>query len=169
MIGELLQRVNRELGTTIIFTTHDRLQAAALAQKTLVLENGRLVPTTYENSYACSLVSGEDGGWQCLLHDRVQLSFPKGSGVMPQGSGRVTIDPGRMHLAQNAKELPAGHAVVPGRVVLLMEEGRNIRVVVDVGVLMVVLLPEAVYHAVAPTVGSPVQLAIPEAACTFLL
>ena len=54
-IAALLRRINAEHGTTIVFTTHDRLQAARLAERTVVLESGRLTATTYENHYACTL------------------------------------------------------------------------------------------------------------------
>ncbi len=167
VIGELLQRINRELGTTIIFTTHDRLQAAALAQKTLVLENGRLVPTTYENSYAC-IISGDAGGWQCKLHDVVQLCFPGTPTSLRKDRGRVTLNPSMILLLPETGSVPSDHASLAGRVVLLMEEGGNVRVVVDAGVLMVVLMEGAAYRKVAPTVGSRVRLAIPETACTFI-
>ncbi|NLY40556.1 MAG: ATP-binding cassette domain-containing protein [Desulfovibrionales bacterium] len=41
VIAELLQRVNAEHATTIIFTTHDRAQAASLADNIVTLEQGR--------------------------------------------------------------------------------------------------------------------------------
>ena len=46
-IAALLRRINTEQGTTIVFTSHDRLQAASLAERTVVLESGRLATTTY--------------------------------------------------------------------------------------------------------------------------
>lgn len=41
VIADLLQRVNAEHATTIIFTTHDRAQAASLADNIVTLEQGR--------------------------------------------------------------------------------------------------------------------------------
>ena len=101
VISVLLQQINAARGTTIIFTTHDRLQAAALAQDTLVLENGRLAATTYENSYACTLLSGENGCLRCTLHGRVAIPFatPLSADQLTR-SGRVYIDPEKITLSR---------------------------------------------------------------------
>ncbi len=169
VISELLRHINGERGTTIVFTTHDRLQAATLAQHTLVLENGRRTNTTYENSYGCTIAPTPAGGQRYLLHSSVELVFSRPQVVLDHpASGRVSIDPERMSLSTMDDDFcPDNHAQLSGRVVMVMEEGQHIRVVVDVGVLMVVLMPTEAYHKNPPGIGLQIHLSIPCEACTL--
>jgi len=170
VITELLRRINSERKTTIVFTTHDRLQAATLAQHTLVLENGRRTNTTYENSYACTMEPTREGGQRYLLHGVLELVFPHRRCASDYPThGRVSIDPEMMHLSTTQASCAENHAQLSGRVVMVMEEGEKIRVVVDVGVLMVVLMHNEVYHQNPPSIGSRIHLSIPCDACTLTL
>jgi len=167
VISVLLQQINAARGTTIIFTTHDRLQAAALAQETLVLENGRLAPTTYENNYACTLLPEENGCLRCTLHGRVEIAFPMPhSGLQRAGSGRVYIDPEKITF-RRTDDLHANEGVV-GTIVLIMAEGEKIRVVVNIGVLMVVLMDRASYQRERPAIGESRSLRFESDAVTLL-
>jgi tungstate transport system ATP-binding protein len=167
IITELLRRINQERGTTILFTTHDRLQAAAMAQHTLVLEKGRLSDTAYDNSFGCSVRPLADGSVCCRLHGGIDIILPPRSHPdRLQTSGRLTIEPKKVLLLRSEAR-PDGTNLFIGPVVLTMAEGDFIRVVVNVGVLMVVLLEQAEYHRQAPSIGDKVHLAIPETACTL--
>nr|WP_321468661.1 ATP-binding cassette domain-containing protein [uncultured Desulfobulbus sp.] len=167
VITELLRQINAERGTTIVFTTHDRLQAASLAQHTLVLENGRRANTTYENSYSC-VVEPAGNGQRYLLHGVLELIFAHAqdptTGTI---NGRVSIDPEKIQLVAPSDACPENHAKLQGRVVMTMEEGRSVRIVVDVGALIVVLMANEAYRKNPPLIGSRICLAIPQAACTL--
>jgi tungstate transport system ATP-binding protein len=155
VISVLLQQINATRGTTIIFTTHDRLQAAALAQNTLVLENGQLAATTYENSYACT------------LHGRVAIPFATPlSADQLTSSGRVYIDPEKITLSRT-DDLHADEGV-KGTIVLIMAEGEKIRVVVNIGVLMVVLMDRTSYQHQRPAIGETMHLRFAPDAVTLL-
>jgi tungstate transport system ATP-binding protein len=168
VIGALLQQINATLGTTIIFTTHDRLQAAALAQETLVLENGRLAATTYENSYACTLLPGENGCLRCTLHGRAEIALPMPrSGSQRARSGRVYIDPEKITL-RRTDDSGSSDQGVTGTIVLIMAEGEKIRVVVNIGVLMVVLMDRTSYQRERPAIGETMSLRFEPDAVTLL-
>ena len=160
-IAALLRRINAEHGTTIVFTTHDRLQAARLAERTVVLESGRLTATTYENHYACTL-DETHAPPQLILHGQAAIPLTAlPAGLQPGQAGRVAIDPTRIRLRTGA---PAEPGECSGRVVLLMAEGAQIRVTVDIGVLVVVLLDPERYRQERPAVGDTVSLGFaPEA------
>jgi len=168
VISVLLQQINTTRGTTIIFTTHDRLQAAALAQQTLVLENGRRAATTYENSFAGTLIPGDNGQLHCTLHGKVQIpiSTPQ-PGCHPTRSGRIYIDPEKITLSQPADQQEPGQEVT-GTIMLIMAEGEKIRVVVNIGVLMVVLMDRASYQHHCPAIGATVTLRFAANALTLL-
>jgi len=168
IITDLLRQINKEHGTTIIFTTHDRLQAASLAQHTLVLENGRLTTHAYENSYACTFKKHADRGVDCLIQGVVSLRLTQGSVATELGRGRVSIQPEMILLHRlTPQQTPAAHWL-KGQVVLVMAEGDQIRVVVNVGVLMVVMMDIADYRHTAPQIGEQVALEISGTGCTLL-
>ena len=154
-IAALLRRINTEQGTTIVFTSHDRLQAASLAERTVVLESGRLATTTYENHYACTL-DETHAPPRLILHGQAAIPLTAlPAGLQPGQAGRVAIDPTRIRLRTGD---PTDPAECSGRVVLLMAEGAQIRVTVDIGVLVVVLLDRERYRAQRPAVGDTVSL-----------
>ncbi len=167
IITDLLRQINVERGTTILFTTHDRLQAANLAQHTLVLENGRLT-TTYENSYACTMQHDEDGKSRCVVQRVVEIRLPPLASAVPATSGRINIHPEKILLHPMHTGQCQPHWL-KGQVVLIMAEGKKIRLEVQVGVLMVVVLMDtAEYQMKAPSIGTEVALEITEGGYSFL-
>ena len=154
-IVALLRRINGEQGTTIVFTSHDRLQAASLAERTVVLESGRLATTTYENHYTCTLDDTLSPP-RLILHGQAAISLAAvPAGLQPGQTGRVAIDPTRIRL-RTGDSAHAGEC--SGRVVLLMAEGAQIRVTVDIGVLVVVVMDRERYCEERPAVGDTVTL-----------
>lgn len=167
IITDLLRQINVERGTTIIFTTHDRLQAASLAQHTLTLENGRLTRATAENCYACTVQHRGDGKRVALVQGMREVRLPDHYAGQQASSGRISIHPDTIRLHPISAQHAPSHWL-PGRVVLIMAEGERIRVVVNVGVLMVVLMDADTYHKKAPSIGADVALEITEEGLTFL-
>lgn len=171
IIAALLQQINAERGTTIVFTTHDRLQAASLAQRTLVLENGRLARTTHENAFACSFRQdggAPDGPPRCMLHGLVAFPLPPLRTCWPaRRDGRIHLDPERITLCR-AEERPDVVPTFTGTVVLVMAEDNRIRVVVNIGVLLVVLMPQDHYRRENPRVGDRVGLHVAPEGITLL-
>jgi tungstate transport system ATP-binding protein len=77
-------------------------------------------------------------------------------------NGHGAIGPENIRLLSPDESCPANHARRHGRVVMLMEEGANIRMVVDAGGVMAVLIPSGDYLNNPPRLGGEVTLAIPE-------
>ncbi len=167
IITDLLRQINVERGTTIIFTTHDRLQAARLAQHTLTLENGRLTRATSENCYVCTVQHRGDGKRVALVQGIREVRLPDHYAGQQASSGRISIHPETIRLHPISAQHSPSHWL-PGRVILIMAEGERIRVVVNVGVLMVVLMDADTYHKKAPSIGADVALEISEEGLTFL-
>lgn len=160
IITNLLRQINGEHGTTIIFTTHDRLQAASLAQQTLTLDNGRLTTDIYENCYGCTLQQGAGGEVECRLQGVVSLLLPRHSVTANHAKGRISIHPQKIRLHPLTAQTSPAAQWLQGQVVLVMAEGANIRVVVNVGVLMVVVMDGDDYRSKEPRIGDRVALEI---------
>lgn len=167
IIISLLQQINTERGTTIIFTTHDRLQAASLAQHTLMLENGRLATTAYENSYTCTFHHNEGSQVHCILQGITEISLPAPPPGWPMlQTGRMHIAPEKITLERH-KPQPCTAPPMTGTIILIMAEGKKIRVVVNVGVLMVVLIDQARYAELRPAIGETICLRLESDAISF--
>ena len=173
IVINLLHQINSEQGTTILFTTHDRLQAVTLAKQTLVLEQGRLVESCGENSFTCTVRQDAGGRYSCLLRKNMAIPLPQGPRVPPgQQICRVLIAPEKIVLQRGAAGLPgpdqAGQASFTGHVVLIMIEGKWVRVLVDTGVTLAVRMTEDEYRQQCPAVGDMVTLLVPAEALTLI-
>ncbi|WP_051305603.1 ATP-binding cassette domain-containing protein [Desulfogranum mediterraneum] len=153
VIRGLLSRINRDQGCTILFTSHDRLQAAGLADETFVLEKGRLVSTSHENIFSCS-AAPEQG--VCLLQEKTRFFLPRGC-LQPLGRSRIHLNPEKYTLERGPEPTPAP-GVLHGRISLLLEEGERIRVAVNTGTMVTVFLSREEYQRHRLLIGDPVTL-----------
>jgi tungstate transport system ATP-binding protein len=162
----LLKQINETKKISIVFTTHDRLLASGLAHHTLVLNDGRLVSTSYENTFPCTIETTNDNQVRCLLpgDTLIFLSSPVLQSV--GGKSRVFIDPEKIELVAGAKSQGAGHCL-QGKIIQLMEESKKIRAVVDVGFLLTVLLPREEYDSLRPGIGDTVAVSIAQDAVSL--
>ena len=156
-IVAILKKINTTLDISIIFTTHDRLQAAGLAHHTLVLEGGSLVSAIYDNIFACIVMESADNQVMCRLQNSVNLLLHAGKNGLEPGKRRICIDPEKIVLLQNEPG-PETVGILQGKVVQLMADNDRIRMVVNVGVMMTVLLGHDNYRELCPVIGDRVWL-----------
>ena len=97
-------------------------------------------------------------GWlRCTLHGRVVIPLPPPPDYQAIESGRVYLDPEKIIL-RRTDGLEKAQQEVTGTIMLVMSEGEKIRVVVDIGVLMVVLMERTRYQELRPAVGETMHL-----------
>jgi tungstate transport system ATP-binding protein len=160
IIINILRQINELKKILVVFTTHDRSQAAHLAHHTLVLNRGRLAPTMYENIFRGVLQDASADKSLCVIHEKIRLSIDRDQIQAKNRTVRVLIDPQKIDLVksiENNSEKNRAH----GRVVQIMEEYGNIRIVVDAGVWIALLMPGERYREFRPSVGDPVSIDIP--------
>ncbi len=158
VIRALLTRVNQETRCTLLFTSHDRLQAAGLADETIVLEKGELVDTSYENIFSCSLESKGGGQKVCMLQQKVPFNLP---GSVPEKEGRgyrVYLNPDKIKLIQGEQQSQQRPGILFGTISLMMAEGEKVRLIVNVGVMVTVLLSVREYQQLRLAIGDAVTL-----------
>jgi len=160
IIINILRQINAARRITIIFTTHDRTQAASIANKTLVLDDGKLVAANYENIFSVLVTKGCNGQAQCNLNHSVSLfmALPK----MRSGNGRtrIFIDPHQI-IPDSGMKPQASSNKLQGKVHQIIRENRDIRMVVDSGVWLTMIMSESVYRQNRPSVGDTVDYYIP--------
>ncbi|MGD9300834.1 MAG: ABC transporter ATP-binding protein [Desulfobacterales bacterium] len=160
-IVNILRRINDLKEITVIFTTHDRLQAAGLAQRILVLNQGRLVPATYDNIFSGQMYYGRDGQARCRIQENISLKLAPEQAGKELENVRVFIDPAQIDIADACYSDASIPNTVKGRVVQLMEENGHIRAVVDAGILITLMLERSRYEHTRPFVGDVLLLIIP--------
>ena len=158
-IVAILKEINATRNISIIFTTHDRLQAAGLAHQTLVLERGALVTAAYENVFACTIAAHSAGQVVCRLQNSVDLLLPTGQKGLKSATKKISIDPEKITLLQDKPETEIP-GILQGRVVQFTAESERVRMIVNVGVMLTVLLDRDRYHELCPTIGDRVCLQV---------
>lgn len=160
IIITILRRINEIKKISVLFTTHDRSQAARLAHHTIVLNHGRLVPTMYENIFRGVLQTDPFGQLQCAIQDKIHLSLSGDQIKDNRKAVSVFIDP---EMIRSVK-LPGDQATeneLRGRVVQIIEENGNVRVVVDAGIWVALLISKKRYQEIRFMVGETINLYIP--------
>jgi tungstate transport system ATP-binding protein len=167
IITELLRRINADLGTTIIFTSHDRTQAASLAHHLLILDKGRLVNSSHENVFACTLIEKTRDQWICQLNATVAIPLENVCNLFPSGTnGRLAIAPEAITVERPVDNPDQLHELL-GTVLRMNTEGARIRLVVDIGVPLLVSLNQADYLLLRPTLGETVRLCCAQEGVVF--
>jgi tungstate transport system ATP-binding protein len=161
IIINILRQINEAKKITVLFTTHDRSQAARLSHQTLVLNRGRLVPTMYENIFRGILEHDSTGQPLCVIHNRLHLRLEPDQLNDHNNSVRVLIDPEKIDLVRPEYNNADSNGTTHGSVVQILQENGKIRVVVDAGVWIALLMPKDRYDEASPRVGDIVGLDIP--------
>jgi tungstate transport system ATP-binding protein len=159
-IMNILRRINEEKKITVIFTTHDRSRAADLAHDTLVLDNGRLIPTAYENVVSGRLSRNGQRQYRCRIQGNISLALKQPLSDVRNESVRVFIDP-EMIVPIGMAEIQGGLNRMQGKVIQIMSENGKIRMVVDIGFRLTLLISHDDYEKTRPLVGGKVGVYIP--------
>ena len=159
-IMSILRHINEDKKITVIFTTHDRSRAADLTHHTLVLDNGRLIPSVYENIFSGRLFRNSQRQHRCRIRENISLAFTHHQSEVHNERVRIFIDP-EMVVPTGIAELNKDSNQIQGRVVQIMSENGKIRMVIDVGFRLTLLISRDDYEKTRPLVGSNIGVYIP--------
>ncbi len=160
IIINILRQINATRRITIIFTTHDRTQAAGIAHKTLVLDYGKLVAANYENIFSVLVTHDRNGHTLCNLNHDVSLFTTLPKTYSGNGRTRIFIDPHQIKSECGMKPRTSSNKL-QGKVHQIIRENKDIRMVVDSGVWLTMIMSESVYRQNRPSVGDTVDYYIP--------
>jgi ABC-type molybdate transport system ATPase subunit len=122
-----------------------------------------LVPTVYENIFSARLVQTESGTHQCIIGDAVYLTIKRSVLKDNKRQVRVFINPEQIVVGRTAAE-NIGINNLQGRVVQVSAENGRIRVVIEAGILIAVLMTPVKYNQIRPMIGESIKVSIPSAA-----
>ena len=167
IIIAILRRITEIKKITVLFTTHDRSLAARLAHHTIFLNQGRLVPTMYENIFRGVLQTNHSGQTECVIQDKIHLPVRQSKDLENREVVSVFIDPEKI-APQRSPEDPGAANEIKGRVVQVIEENGKVRIVVDAGAWIALLISKKSYQQNRLMVGETIGLSIPPEAIHFM-
>ena len=158
IIERIIRDLNREKGISVIFTSHDAVQASRLSDDILFLRDGRLAEYAYENIFSGDIGKNTRGETVCLIGNGVAIP------VKTEKTDRVQIavDP---RVARIVEDDPESGAQPPirGRLVQLTADKSGLRALVNIGVPLSILVPGRQAADMHLDVGEQVQVDVPPA------
>lgn len=159
-IEAMIREINRQTRMTVLFTSHQIRLAARLAHRVLFLREGVLRDAPMENLFRgeCVLEGGEA---YVEIRDRVRVPVDH----RETGPLRVSIDPRKILVHEEPGWRWRG-SCLGGKIVQATEEGEGIRILVDVGVPLHVLVSRRRGRELALHLGEEVGIEVPSGACS---
>ncbi len=163
-IERIITDVNTQKGISIIFTTHDHIQAARLSQRVVSLFDGRLVPSTFENIFSGRIITDNEERKFFLIQDEIRIRVD----TEKKGPVKLSINPLEIRLSKD-REASADGSLFKGRLTQLTAEQGHVRAVVDIGVPLNVFLAADSLKGLALIVGEELGVEIPAEAITIFV
>jgi tungstate transport system ATP-binding protein len=155
-IERIIREINRAKGISVIFTTHDIVQTSRLADDTLFLFEGKVAKSIYENIFSARIVTDKDGHKYFKLPNGMKLRTRSEK----TGRIRISISPGRLRISRNKGSTEENTR--KGRIIQLNQEQANVRILVDTGLPLNVLIPKVSFDTHDMGVGDDVWITCPE-------
>ena len=147
-IERIILEINRVKGISVIFTTHNMLQASKLAQQTVFLYEGKVTESIYENIFSGRLERVLQNG------PRLRVRSDK------SGSIRISIDPRSLRISREEGD-SSKENTLRGRLIQLTDGQNQVRALVDVGIPLSVLVPREAFRNLHLSLGEDVWLICP--------
>lgn len=160
IILKIIESINKERNVAVIFSTHFLSQGQRLADQTLLLQNGSLSDIVSENIYRVTVVDRREDLCTCQLTGQFFLKIPQY--IFPDGVNlaKLQIDPHRIIFNRASTDSAEGN-IVSGHVTDLSQDSGRIRVVIDAGIKLTLVLSMEQYRSEKTGIGEKVQIFIP--------
>ena len=157
-IERITQEINQTKGISVIFTTHNMIQASRLADETVFLYEGKMARSIYENIFSGHMETDRTGSKHCVLQCGLRL----GVGSEKSGPVRISIDPSAVKISQSRSNVSMENTF-QGKLIQLTDEQSRVRVLVDVGIPLSVMISKEVFGSLGLAMGQDVWLTCPQA------
>ena len=127
-IEALIKRLASERKMTVLFSTHNYHEAAALADRIISLYDGRVESFAYENLFAGTIYH-QDGVGRIKLSGKVSIDPVSG----PDGPAHISIDPRAITVSREPAASPETHSY-RGKIVSMTMHESEVHLVINVGV-----------------------------------
>ncbi|MBU1568013.1 MAG: ATP-binding cassette domain-containing protein [Proteobacteria bacterium] len=167
IIQSILERANGREKISIIFATHSLSQAQRLADKTVILKDGRPSDLSRENVLPATILGQNEGRIICRLHNDVRITVPVAYYPARTSAVRLFLNPAKIILTRNGEQALSHENLLPGKVVKIVGGNGQIKTTVDTGVPVDIFISLPEYARRPPLIGEGVLLSIPDEAITI--
>ncbi|MBN1849224.1 MAG: ATP-binding cassette domain-containing protein [Deltaproteobacteria bacterium] len=163
IIERIIREINKDKGISVIFTTHDMIQATRVADETMFLYEGRIAESIHENIFSGFIETDETGQKYCVLLNQKKFQVQTDR----NGPVRISIKPNLLTI-RPVTEHPFESNTYQGRLLQLTHERNRIRALVDMDMPISVLIPPLVFATLSLKLGEEVFLTCPPESFEFL-
>ena len=157
VIERIIGEISQKRDISVVFTTHNMIQASRLAEKTVFLFEGRVARSTYENIFSGFIEEDEKGDKICVLQGGMKLHVKGGK----PGPVRISIDPERINMWREDGDRSFKNTFT-GRLIQLTDENSRVRALMDVGIMLSVLIPKERLDDLDIRIGMRLWVGCPE-------
>ena len=158
-LERIIREINRDKGISVIFTTHDMVQAYRMADEILFLFEGRAAESIHENIFSGHVETDSEGKKYCVLQDGFKIAIR----TQMSGPVRISINPAKVNISRDQAVKGSGENVFQGRLIQLTHENSRVRALVDVGIPLSVLILKKDINDMNLVIGEDVWvMALPE-------
>lgn len=167
IILTIIEKINKERQSSVIFSTHYLAQGQRLADHTLLLQNGVLSNIASENIHRVTVIDRQEEGLLCQLTGQLFLKLPMHIFPGDVNVAKLHIDPNLIVFNPQMPD-PAKGNLLSGHITELSQDSGRIRVVIDVGVKLALVLSMEQYRLEKPGIGDKSSIFIPHSSlcCT---
>lgn len=166
IILSIIERINKEENTSVIFSTHYLSQGQRLADHSLLLQSGSLSDMANENIFRITVAGSEGGKALCQLTGQLFLRIPLSALPAETSFAKIHLTPELLHFAPETDGRTDGN-VVTGHITEMNQESGRVRLGIDIGVKLILFLPMDTYLRVKPGIGGKYKVFIPDEAVGF--
>lgn len=151
---------------TLIFCTHDHDQAARLTSDVICLQDGRLTDYIDENIFRGDVIN-KDHRYFCRVAKNIHIPVPG----TDRENIRISIHPKSIKIVDTAtlaSRIESASDVFRGKVICIADASADIRVRVDIGIALQLVMDKSEYMARPMRIGDPVDMRIDADAVTCL-
>jgi tungstate transport system ATP-binding protein len=158
IIERIMRDINAQKGISVIFTTHNRMQATKLSDHLVFLFKGRPTSSIHENLFSGLITRDDQGKTYCSIYDKLHFNVQ----TEKTGHVKVSFEPrGIRILPLESEPGPQESKGLAGQVVQLTDEGDDVRALVEVGIPISVLLARTAYEKSPILAGQRVLVVFP--------
>ncbi len=149
---KIIKKINQELKTTVLITTHDLSQAYRLSQEVISLVGGKIVREVPENIFRGEIIEDHKGKW-LEIDKKVKFALV----TEKEGLVYIYIDPRDIILSLQPFQSSARNTFF-GKIVKIAEQNHLVKLEVDIGVLMVTIITRESFQDMQLNLGSKIYL-----------
>jgi len=155
-IERIMTEINSQKNISVIFTTHNLVQASKLSRRVISLFEGRIASSIFENIFSGKILRDKDGQTSCVIQDKIRLLTE----TEETGNVRLSLDPQKVKIWTDRDTRPQIN-IFKGRLIQLTDEHDLVRAMADIGIPLNILLPKDDVREKPLFVGDEVEIFCP--------